>query len=325
VRRREFITLLGGATVAWPLTAGAQQPAMPVIGYLSGASSEGQTDTTAAFRLGAQRDGVEGKNVTIEYRWANAQYEQLPLLAADLVHRPVAVIATSTPVAALAAKEATTSIPIVFVTGSDPVRDGLVVSLARPGGNMTGATFFSNLLAAKRIELLHQFVPNASAVAVLLNPKNLNFEPEKNETQEAARALGLQLVLLRASTEREIDEGFANLSQQRAGALLVSGDVLFSDRREQIAELAARGAVPTCFANRLQAVAGGLMSYGARNTDTFRQAGNYVGRILKGEKPADLPIQQPSKFEFVINLNTAKALGLTVSNSMQLLADEVIE
>jgi putative ABC transport system substrate-binding protein len=237
----------------------------------------------------------------------------------------VAVIATSTPVAAVAAKRATTSISIVFSIGSDPVRDGLVASLNRPGANITGATFFANLLAAKRLELLHQLVPNANVVALLLNPKNLNVELEKKETQEAAHALGLQLVLLQASTEREIDESFANLAQQRAGAVLVSGDVLFSDRREQIVELAARHAVPTCFANRVQAVAGGLMSYGVANTDTFRQAGNYVGRILKGEKPAELPIQQPSKFEFVINLKTAKALGLTVSNSMQLLADEVIE
>jgi putative tryptophan/tyrosine transport system substrate-binding protein len=326
MKRRAFISLVGGAVVAWPLAAHAQQPATPVIGYLSGASSEGQAETTAAFQQGLNEAGyVEGRNVAIEFRWANGRYDQLPTLAADLVHRQVTIIATSTPVAALAAKRATASIPIVFVTGSDPVRDGLVASLNRPGGNITGATFFSNLLAAKRLELLHQLVPAAARVAALLNPKNLNFEFEKHEAQEAARALGLQLVLLQAGSESEIEGAFAKLAQQRVDALLVTGDVIFSDQREQIAKLAVRHAIPTGFANRLQAVAGGLMSYGARNVDTFRQGGNYVGRILKGAKPADLPVQQPSKFEFVINLKTAKALGLTVSNSMQLLADEVIE
>ena len=263
--------------------------------------------------------------MAFEYRWANGQYERLPALAVELVQRPVAVIATVTPSAALAAKQATASIPIVFILGSDPVKDALVASLNRPGGNVTGATFFSNLLDAKRMELLHQLVPNAETIALLLNPKNSNVELEKNNAQEAAHALGLQLVFLPASTEREIDGSFANLSQHHAGAVFVSGDALFSDRREQIAELAVRHAVPTCFANRVQAVAGGLMSYGARNTDTFRQGGNYVGRILKGEKPSDLPVEQPTKFEFVINMKTAKALGLTVPNSLQLLADEVIE
>jgi putative ABC transport system substrate-binding protein len=331
MRRREFITLVGGSLVGgaaapWPRAARAQQPAMPAIGYLSGGRLEGQTDTTAAFKQGLSETGyIEGKNVAIEYRWANGQYEQLPALAADLVHHQVAVIATVTPVAALAAKQATTSIPIVFTTGSDPVRDGIVPSLNRPGGNITGATFFSNLLTAKRLELLHQLVPNANVIAVLLNPKNLNAELEKKETQEAARALGLQLVPVQASTEREIDDLFANLAQQHVGGVLASGDVLFSDRRQQIAELAVRHTVPTCFAGRLQVVAGGLMSYGARNTDTFRQAGNYVGRILKGEKPSELPVQQPTKFEFVINLKTAKALGLTIPHNLLVLADEVIE
>ena len=331
MRRREFITLLGGSLVggaaaSWPRAARAQQPAMPAIGYLSGGRLEGQTDTTAAFKQGLSETGyIEGKNVAIEYRWANGQYEQLPALAADLVHHQVAVIATVTPVAALAAKQATTSIPIVFTTGSDPVRDGIVPSLNRPGGNITGATFFSNLLTAKRLELLHQLVPNANVIAVLLNPKNLNVELEKKETQEAARALGLQLVPVQASTEREIDDLFANLAQQHVGGVLASGDVLFSDRRQQIAELAVRHTVPTCFAGRLQVVAGGLMSYGARNSDTFRQAGNYVGRILKGEKPSELPVQQPTKFEFVINLKTAKALGLTIPHNLLVLADEVIE
>jgi putative tryptophan/tyrosine transport system substrate-binding protein len=325
MRRREFITLLGGAA-AWPVAGRGEQAVMPVIGYLSGASPEGQANTTEAFQGGLGESGyVERKNLAIEYRWANGQYDQLPAFAADLVRRQVAVIATSTPIAALAAKKATTLIPIVFVTGSDPIRDGLVGSLNRPGGNITGATFFSNLLAAKRLELLRQLVPNANSVAVLLNPKNLNFDAEKKDTQEAAQALGLRLLLLQASTEDEIDRSFATLPQQRADALLVSGDVLFSDRREQIAELAARYAVPTCFPNRVQAMAGGLMSYGASNIETFRQAGNYVGRILKGEKPANLPIQQPTKFEFVINIKTATTLRLNVPNSIQLLADEVIE
>jgi putative ABC transport system substrate-binding protein len=242
---------------------------------------------------------------------------------ADLVRRQVTVIATVTPVAALAAKQATTSIPIVFALGSDPVKDGLVASLNRPGGNVTGATFFGNLLAAKRTELLHQLVADAKVFAVLLNPKNANVELEKSDTQQAVRALGLHLVLVQASTEDEIDKSFADL--QGATALLVSGDARFYDRRRQIAELAVRHAIATCLPYREQAVAGGLMSYGADITDTFRQAGNYVGRILQGEKPADLPVQQPTKFEFVINLQTARLLDLDVPPMLLARADEVIE
>ena len=326
MRRRELIKVIAGSVAAWPLCASAQQPAMPVIGYMHGGSQEGTAYLTAAFRQGLSETGyVEGKNVAIEYRWANSQYDQLPALAADLVRRQVAVIATGTPVAALAAKQATVSIPIVFSLGSDPIKDGLVPSLGRPGGNITGATFFSNLLSAKRIELLHQLVPSANIIAVLLNPKNANVELEKRETQEAARALGLHLVLLQANSEREIDESFARLIEQRAAALLISGDSLFSDRREQIAKLAVRYAVPTSGPNRQQAVAGALLSYGASYEDTFRKAGNYVGRILKGERPADLPVQQPTKFEFVINLKTAKALGLTIPQSLLVAADELIE
>jgi ABC-type uncharacterized transport system substrate-binding protein len=325
MKRRDFITLLGGAA-AWPIGARAQQSTVPVVGFLHGGSQQGQEHTTAAFEQGLGETGyVVGKNVTVEYRWAEGQYDRLPELAANLVRRQVAVIATATPVAALATKEATKSIPIVFALGSDPVKDGLVASLNRPGGNITGATFFNNLLVAKRMELLHQLVPNAKIVGVLLNPKNANVELETNDSQTAARALGVELVLLRATDEPGIDKAFASLVEQRAAALLVSGDVLFTTRREQIADLALRYAVPMSVANREQVLAGGLVSYGANRTDTFRQTGNYVGRILKGEKPSDLPVQQPTKFEFVINMKTAKTLGLTVPNSMQLLADEVIE
>ncbi len=325
MRRREFVTLLGGAA-AWPLAARAQQPALPVVGFMHGGAEQGQEYAVAAFEQGLAETGyVAGKNVTVEYRWAEGQYDRLPELAAGFIRRPVAVIAAGTPVAALAAKQATTSIPIVFALGSDPVRDELVARLNRPGRNITGATFFNNLLVAKRMELLHELVPNAKIVAVLLNPKNANVEFETIDSQMAARALGLELVLLQASNETEIVKSFANLVERRAAALLVSGDVLFTSRREQIAELAMHHAVPTSCPSRQQVVAGGLMSYGASISDTFRQSGNYVGRILKGEKPADLPVQQPTKFEFVLNLKTAKILGLIVPNSMQLLADEVIE
>ena len=323
MRRRAFITLLGGAAAAWPLAARAQQqPAMPVIGLLSGTDRDARQ--LAAIWRGLNEAGyVEGRNVAIEYRWAEGQYDRLPALVADLVRRQVTAIATVTPVAALAAKQATTSIPIVFALGSDPVKDGLVASLNRPGGNVTGATFFGNLLAAKRTELLHQLVADTKVFAVLLNPKNANVELEKNDTQQAVRALGLHLVLVQASTDDEIDKSFADL--QGATALLVSGGARFYDRRRQIAELAVRHAIATCLPYREQAVAGGLMSYGADITDTFRQAGNYLGRILQGEKPADLPVQQPTKFEFVINLQTARLLGLTVPDTLLARADEVIE
>ena len=326
MKRREFITLLSGAAAAWPLAVHAQQPAMPVIGFLDGGSQATTLSIVAAFKQGLLDTGyVEGKNVMIEFRWANSQYDQLPALAADLVRHQVAVIATDTPVAALAAKQATTSIPIVFGLGSDPVRDGLVVSFNRPGGNITGATFYANLLSAKRLDLFHRLVPNAAVIAVLLNPKNANVELERHQTQEAARLLGLQLVLLQATGEREIEEAVGSLIQQGAAALIVSGDAMFYGRRAQIAELALRYKIPTSCPFRDQTAAGCLMSYGARIPETFRQAGNYVGRILKGEKPADLPVQQPTKFELVINLKTAKALGLDVPIGLSAAADELIE
>jgi putative ABC transport system substrate-binding protein len=326
VTRRAFITLLGGTAAAWPLAARAQQRAVPVIGYLHGSSADAVAHLTAAFRRGLSDGGlIEERNVIIEYRWAEGQYERLPALAAELVRGQVAVIVAGTPVAALAAKRATTSIPIVFVLGSDPVRDGLVVSLNRPGGNITGATFFSNLLNAKRLQFLHQVVPDARTIAVLLNPKNANVESEQSETQEAARALGLQLVLLHASNAQEIDAAFVRLAEPRGAALLVSGDALFNRQRRQIGERSVRYSIATSGPTRDQAIAGSLMSYGARYDETYRQAGNYVGRVLKGEKPADLPVMQPTKFEFVINLKTARALGLDVPATLLATADEVIE
>jgi putative ABC transport system substrate-binding protein len=325
MRRREFVTLLGGAAV-WPLAARAQQAAMPVIGFLHVTSANASEAQLLGFRHGLKETGfVEGGNVAIEYRWANGQYDQLPALAADLVRRKVAVIAVITPVGVLAAKHATSSIPIVFAVGSDPVKDGIVGNLNRPGGNITGVTFFANLLDAKRMGLLHQLVPNASVIAALLNPKNANFELEQQEIQEAAKTLGLELLVLQASTEREIDDSLGTLVEKRAGAVFVAGDAFLSSHAEQISKLAMSHSLPASFSLREQAAAGGLMSYGGSVTSTLRQAGTYVGRILKGEKPADLPVQQPTKFEFVINMKTAKVLGLQVPPSMLAIVDEVIE
>jgi putative ABC transport system substrate-binding protein len=324
MRRREFITWAGGA-VAWPVVAWAQQ-AMPVIGHMHAGTAEDNRDEVAAFEQGLGQLGYfNGRNVTIEYRWAESQYDRLPALAAELVSRRVTLIAAGTPVAALAAKRATTSIPIVFAIGSDPVKDGLVASLNRPGGNVTGSTFFSNLLTAKRLGQLREFVPDAKIVVVLVNPKNANAKFQTNEAQEAARALGLQVLLFSAATAKEIDKTFEDLGQQRADGFLVLSDSFLNSHAAQIAELALRRKLPTCFAYREPAVAGGLMGYGANRADAYRQAGSYTGRILKGESPADLPVQQPTKFEFVINMKTAKALELEVPYSMQLLADELIE
>ena len=323
MRRRDFIALLGGAA-AWPLTAQAQQTAIPVVGVLHGASEEAMP--LAAFLQGLSQTGyVGGKNVEIEYRWANGQYDRLPAMAAELVARQVSVIATFTTVAAVAAKKATASIPIVFNIGSDPIKDGLVGSLNHPGGNITGATFFGNLLVLKRAQLLHELVPNAKLFGMLVNSGNPNAEFEINEAQNAAAALGVRLVLAEVGTEKQIDNAIANLAQQHADALLVASDASLQVHDEHIAKLAIEHALPTCFSLRTDATAGALMTYGASNTESVRQVGNYVGRILRGEKPGDLPVQQPSKFEFVINMTTAKALGLSVPTSMQLLADEVIE
>jgi putative tryptophan/tyrosine transport system substrate-binding protein len=326
MKRREFITLLGGAAAAWPMRAQAQQPAMPVIGFLDSRSPDTNMDRLRAFRQGLKDTGyVEGENVAIEYRWAD-QFDQLPKLAAELVRRRVAVIVTPSTPAAIAAKAATTTIPIVFAIGYDPVALGLVASFARPGGNLTGINFFNNELAAKQLELLRELVPAATRVAALVNPTNVrNTSVALADLELAARARGQQIQTLSASTSREIDAAFATFLRQRPDALLVSGDGLFTSRRVQMVQLATLHKVPTTFANRDFAEIGGLMSYGANVADAWRQAGVYTGRILKGAKAADLPVEQSTKFELVINAQTARMLGLTVPPSLLAIADEVIE
>jgi putative ABC transport system substrate-binding protein len=326
MRRREFITLLGGAAAAWPIAARAQQqPAMPVIGFLRSTSPADSTHLVTAFHGGLKEAGiVEGQNVAIEYRYADNQIDRLPALVADLIRRPVAVIVGNV-APALAAKAATTTVPIVFVTGGDPVQDGLVTNLNRPGGNVTGVSFFSSVVGTKRLELLRQLVPRATTIAVLANPDNPNTEAERRDVQAAALAIGQQLIVLDARSIRDIETAFATFVQRGAGALLAGGGAFLNSNRERIIALAARHALPTSYAQRETVAAGGLMSYGASITDAYRQVGIYAGRILKGEKPADLPVMRSSKFEFVINLKTAKALGLTVPLIMQMTADEVIE
>jgi putative tryptophan/tyrosine transport system substrate-binding protein len=325
MKRRAFITLLGGAAAAWPLAARAQQPAKSVVGFMH-ATAGTDSDLFAAFKEGLRQTGyVDGRNVTIEFRSAEGQYDRLPAIAAELVRRQVNLIAAGTPVAALAAKRATTSIPIVFAVGSDPTRDGLVASLSRPGGNITGATFFSNLLTAKRLGLLHELAPNSRRFSALVNPKNANAQFQAQEAEQAAQLLGAPIAFVNASTENEINQAFDGFKQQQAEALLILSDSFLNSHAHRIAELALSHSLPSCFAYREGAAAGGLMSYGASRTDASRQAGIYAGRILHGEKPADLPVQQPTKFEFIINMQTAKALGLVVPSSLQMLADEVIE
>jgi putative tryptophan/tyrosine transport system substrate-binding protein len=327
VNRRELMLLLAGALTA-ARTLRAQQKPMPVIGFLSGTSPGPSASFVAAFHQGLSETGyVEGQNVAIEYRWAEGRYDRLPALAADLVGRKVDVIATSAggQNAVLAAKSATSTIPIVAVMGDDPVATGLVTSLARPGGNLTGVSFLVVELMQKRLELLSELVPQAKVIALLVNPNNENTPRIMRDVQEAARVKSLQLPILKAGTESEIDAAFAAFVKLHAGALVIGPDAFFSSRREQLVALLSRDAVPAIYHLREFAAAGGLITYGASLTAVFRQAGTYAGRILKGEKPADLPVQQPTTFELVVNLNTAKALGLTVPPSILARADEVIE
>ena len=325
-RRRQFITLLGGAAAGWPLAVRAQQLVMPVVGFLHPASVHAAGDQLRAFHQGLKEAGfVDGENVAIEYRWADNRTDRLPALAADLVRRRVAVIAT-VGTSAFAAKAATTTIPIVFVGGEDPVKLGLVASLARPGGNLTGINWLGGELAAKRLELLRQLMPAASRVAVLVNPAFSTLtEITLRDVEAAARAMGLQIQVLNADTSREIDAAFEIIGREQPDALIVGPGPFFNSRRVQMAQLAARYAVPAIHTTRLEAEAGGLMSYGPSLTDAYRQAGVYTGRILKGAKPADLPVVQATKFELVINAQTARMLGLTVPPSLLAIADEVIE
>ena len=325
MRRREFITLIGGAAAAWPLTVRAQQPSMPVIGFLNGASPDGFAPMLAGFRQGLEETGyVEGRNVAIEYRWLEGQYDRAPSMAAELVRRQVAVIVANTP-GNLAAKAATTTIPIVFSTGGDPVQMGLVASLSRPGGNVTGVTQMNQGVAPKRLELAHELVPTATTMALLVNRTSPNTEPQVRDLQAAARTLGLQLHVLHAATDGDFDTVFATLAKLQAGALVIGPDGFFNSRSELLATLTLRHRVPAMYEDRPFAVAGGLMSYGGSTPSMYRVAGTYTGRILKGEKPADLPVQQATKIELVINLKTAKALGLEVPAAVLARADEVIE
>jgi putative ABC transport system substrate-binding protein len=326
MRRREFIVLAGGVAM-FPLDARAQQPALPVVGFIRDGSADADARNVAAFRKGLNEAGyVEGQNVTVEYYWLEGQYDRLPALLADLVRRQVVVIAAPGTGIALAAKAATATIPIVFSVGDDPVRLGLVANLARPGGNATGINFFVNEVTAKRLRLLHDLVPKAVRIAVLLNPANATVaESTLREAQKAAPTIGLQIQILNASTIGEIDAAFATFARERPDALLVAGDAFLTSRRVQIAALTARDRIPTAYAIRDPVVAGGLMSYGTDIADAFQQVGVYTGKILKGAKPADLPVLQSTKFEFVINLQTARALGIAVRPDVLSIADEVIE
>jgi len=327
VKRRDFITLLGGTAATWPLAARAQQRAMPVVGFLNGASPIEWAVFVDAFKKGLDDEGYsDGKNVAIEYRWAEGRYDRLPGLAAELVGRRVSVlVATGGDVAAQAAKAATNTTPIVFSIGGDPVKLGLVASLNRPGGNMTGVSVLTNSLVSKRLEVLSEVVPKAELIALLVNPNNPNRGGQIRDTQEAARALGRQILLLEASREDDFERTFATLVQKHAGAVLVSADAFFNSRRDQIVALAARHAVPTIYEFRQFVTAGGFISYGTSLTDGYRQVGIYAGKILKGASPAELPVQQSVKVELSVNLKTAKALGITVPMSLLGRADEIIE
>jgi putative tryptophan/tyrosine transport system substrate-binding protein len=326
LKRRDFISVLGGA-VAWPLAARAQQAAMPLVGFLGPASAAGYVPFLTAFREGLSASGyVEGRNVTIEYRWANDRYDLLPALATDLVNRRVSALATGgATAAALAAKNATTTIPVVFSIGADPVKFGLVASLNRPGGNVTGVSFLANALMAKRLEVLGELLPGTDKFAVLINPSNPNAVSDTQDVLSAASALGRQVFVVKATEQRELDEVFNSLTRQQARALLVLPDALFTSRPQQLSILAAHHRLPAIYPNRLFSDAGGLMSYGTDQLEAYREAGRYVGRILKGERPSDLPVVQSTKFEFVINLKTARTLGIDIPAKLLAIADEVIE
>jgi putative tryptophan/tyrosine transport system substrate-binding protein len=327
LKRRDFITLLGGAAVGWPLAARAQQPKLLVIGWLNARSPDDTAHLVAAFGRGLGEVGfVEGQNVMIEYRWALGQYDRLPAMAAELVRRPVTVLASAGgEPAALAAKAATSTIPIVFVIGGDPVKQGLAASLNRPGGNSTGISILTSTLEPKRLGLLRELVPRVVTIGVLLNPNFPQFESQLRDVQEAARAINLQIHVLRASTDREIDAAFKTIAQGRILALSVAADPFFDTRRDKLVDLAMRHAVPVMYHFREFAVAGGLVSYGADISDAYHLAGVYTGRILNGDKPADLPVQQPTKLELIINLKTAKALGLEIPPMLLARADGVVE
>jgi putative ABC transport system substrate-binding protein len=325
MKRREFITLLGGAAATWPLAAGAQQPAMPVVGFLRGTSSASFEHILAAFRRGLAEVGfVEGRNVVIEPRWAEGRNDRLPALVADLINRQAAVIVANT-AGAFAAKAAATTVPVVFATGSDPVRDGLVASLNRPGANFTGVIFITSELGTKRLELLRQLAPKATIVAMLVMPSGKETEVERADVAKAAQALGLKFVVADATSSPEIEAAFATFAQRQADAVLVGTGSLTNSHREAIVALAARHSIPTIYSLREYVSIGGLMSYGASITDAYRQVGIYAGRILKGERPPDLPVMQSTKFDLVLNLKTAKALGLDVPDKLLALTDEVIE
>jgi putative tryptophan/tyrosine transport system substrate-binding protein len=327
IARRDFVLALAGAAAAWPLAARAQQPAMPVIGFLSSRSAEDSVRVVAAFRQGLAETGyVDGRNAAIEFRWAQGQFDRLPAFAVELVRRPVTVLAAVGGFqAAGAAKAETDTIPIVFGIGEDPVKEGLVSNLNRPGANVTGATFFTSLLGAKRLGLLRDLTPKAEVFALLVNQNSSQGQRQMTDVQEAARALGLRLVVLNGSSDEDIDAAFAGLGEQKVSALLVGADPFFDPRRDRLVALAAQHRVPAIYQFRDYVLAGGLMSYGASITDLYRQVGVYVGRVLKGDKPADLPVMLPSKFELVINLKTARALSIDISPNMLSLADEVIE
>jgi putative tryptophan/tyrosine transport system substrate-binding protein len=326
MRRRDFITLVGGAAATWPLAARAQQQSIPVIGFLAGSSAGSSRSPLAGFRQGLRQTGyVEGQNVHIAFRWAQGRYDRFPELAAELVGLPVAVIAAFSPAAALAAISATKTIPIAFITSSDPVKLGMVASLSRPGGNATGVAFFDSELVGKQFELLHELMPKAAVIGLLVNPTNPNAEIQLRDVPVATRALGLQIVVQHVSSERDLETAFTTFGRQRAGGLVVASDPFFYSVREQLAALAARHALPAIYADREYVADGGLMSYGTSISDAYRQAGVYTGRILKGDKPADLPVQQAVKVELTVNLQTAKALGVEMPLALLMRINEAIE